>query len=353
MSARWVNRGLDALTWLVLAVMLAPIFWLVASSLQTDGQLSTGAMNLLEPTFSAFTRMWESVDFERYMINSLIICTAAALCATIFASLAGYALARFRFRGRTGLSLGVIGTQLIPGSLFLLPVFMGFIWLKQNTPIALFDTHLGMILVYTAFFTPVAIYFMRYFFAAIPKDLEEAAMVDGCTRLGAFVKIVLPAAAPGLVATFVYAFLFAWDELLFVAALDAVQRRDDPDRHPQLHRQLPGKDGPADGGRRGLDPSRAHRLLRDPALAREGHHRGGGEGMTATAPHPRPRERASGGVPLRRGDRVLPDRGRRARGRARRVDLGPVLPTCPAPWPTATPATWPAITTTAGRRTST
>jgi|SRR5688572_10127834 len=219
MSARWVNRGLDALTWLVLAVMLAPIFWLVASSLQTDGQLSTGAMNLLEPTFSAFTRMWESVDFERYMINSLIICTAAALCATIFASLAGYALARFRFRGRTGLSLGVIGTQLIPGSLFLLPVFMGFIWLKQNTPIALFDTHLGMILVYTAFFTPVAIYFMRYFFAAIPKDLEEAAMVDGCTRLGAFVKIVLPAAAPGLVATFVYAFLFAWDELLFVAAL--------------------------------------------------------------------------------------------------------------------------------------
>jgi multiple sugar transport system permease protein len=219
MSARWVNRGLDALTWLVLAVMLAPIFWLVASSLQTDGQLSTGAMNLLEPTFSAFTRMWESVDFERYMINSLIICTAAALCATIFASLAGYALARFRFRGRTGLSLGVIGTQLIPGSLFLLPVFMGFIWLKQNTPIALFDTHLGMILVYTAFFTPVAIYFMRYFFLAIPRDLEEAAMVDGCNRFTAFVKIVLPAAAPGLVATFVYAFLFAWDELLFVAAL--------------------------------------------------------------------------------------------------------------------------------------
>lgn len=219
MSARWTNRALDALTWLVLAVMLAPIFWLVVSALQTDGQLSTGAMNLFEPTFSAFTRMWESVDFERYMINSLIICTAAALCATIFASLAGYALARFKFRGATGLSLGVIGTQLIPGSLFLLPVFMGFIWLKQNTPIALFDTHLGMILVYTAFFTPVAIYFMRYFFAAIPKDLEEAAMVDGCTRLGAFVKIVLPAAAPGLVATFVYAFLFAWDELLFVAAL--------------------------------------------------------------------------------------------------------------------------------------
>ena len=219
MSSRLVNRGLDVLTWLVLAVMLAPIGWLVVSSLQTDGQLSTGAYDLLHPTLTAFSRMWQSVDFERYLVNSLIICTVAALAATAFASFAGYALARYEFRGSASLSLGVVGTQLIPGSLFLLPVFMGFIWLKQHTPISLFDTHLGMILVYTAFFTPVAIYFMRYFFAAIPRDLEEAAMVDGCTRFSAFVKIVLPAAAPGLVATFVYAFLFAWDELLFVAAL--------------------------------------------------------------------------------------------------------------------------------------
>jgi multiple sugar transport system permease protein len=219
MSARLVNRGLDALTWLVLLVMLSPIIWLVLSSLQTDGQLSTGAYDFLHPTFVAFSRMWQTVDFEKYLINSLIICTSAALAATAFASCAGYALARFKFPGATSLSLGVVGTQLIPGSLFLLPVFMGFIWLKRHTPISLFDTHLGMILVYTAFFTPVAIYFMRYFFTAIPRDLEEAAMVDGCSRFTAFVRIVLPAAAPGLVATFVYAFLFAWDELLFVAAL--------------------------------------------------------------------------------------------------------------------------------------
>jgi multiple sugar transport system permease protein len=214
-----INRGLDALTWLVLLLMLSPVLWLVASSLQTDGQLSTGAMDLLKPTFTAFSRMWQTVDFEKYLINSLIICTVAAAAATALASFAGYALARFRFKGSRPLSLGVIGTQLIPGSMFLLPTFIGFIWLKQNTPIHLYDTRLGMILVYTAFFTPVAIYFMRYFFSAIPKDLEEAAMVDGCSPFGAFVRIVLPAAAPGLIATFVYAFLFAWDELLFVASL--------------------------------------------------------------------------------------------------------------------------------------
>jgi multiple sugar transport system permease protein len=216
---RLINRGLDALTWLVLALMLAPIFWLVASSLQNDGQLARGSYDLLHPTFQAFKDMWKTIDFERYLVNSAIICTVAALLATAFASTAGYALARFRFRGAKPFGLAVIGTQLIPGSMFLLPTFIGFLWLKQHVGIQLFDTRVGMILVYTAFFTPVAIYFMRSFFQGIPRDLEEAAQVDGCTPFSAFVRIVLPNAAPGLVATFVYAFLFAWDELLFVASL--------------------------------------------------------------------------------------------------------------------------------------
>jgi multiple sugar transport system permease protein len=216
---RWTNRALTALTYGVLLVMMAPVFWLVASSTQTSGQLANGDYDLLSPTLQAFSDMWSSIDFERYLANSIVICTGAAALATAFASSAGYALARFRFRGDRAYGLTVIGTQLIPGSLFLLPVFLGFVWLKQNTPIALLDTHVGMILVYTAFFTPLAIYFMRAFFQAIPRELEEAAMVDGCTRFGAFIRVVIPNAAPGLLATFVYAFLFAWDELLFATAL--------------------------------------------------------------------------------------------------------------------------------------
>ncbi len=216
---RWTNWGLNALTYLVLIVMLAPVFWLVASSTQTTSALASGSYDLLHPSFDAFSEMWNAVDFERYLANSIVICSGAALFATAFASSAGYALARFSFRGSRPYELTVVGTQLIPGSLFLLPVFLGFVWLKQNTPIALLDTHLGLILVYTAFFTPLAIYFMRAFFQAIPRELEEAAMVDGCTRFQAFVRVVLPNATPGLVATFVYAFLFAWDELLFATAL--------------------------------------------------------------------------------------------------------------------------------------
>ena len=216
---RSIEWSLNALTYLVLALMLAPIAWLVLSSLQTSSQLATGTYDFGNPTLGAFRTMWDAVDFERYFRNSLIICTVAALLATAFAASAGYALARWRFRGSGFFGLTVIGTQLIPGTMFLLPIFLAFVWFGRNTPLRLFDTHLGMILVYTAFFTPVAIFLMRAYFQAIPRDLEDAALVDGCTSFGAFWRVVLPNAAPGLLATFVYAFLFAWDELLFVSNL--------------------------------------------------------------------------------------------------------------------------------------
>src|SRR5262245_59114739 len=151
---RLVNRGHDVLTWLVVALMLAPVFWLVASSLQNDGQLARGSYDLLHPTFTAFKNMWKTVDFERYFINSAIICTVAALLATAFASTAGYALARFRFRGARPFGLAVIGTQLIPGSMFLLPLFIRFRWLKQHVGIPPFDTRPGMILHSTGLSAP-------------------------------------------------------------------------------------------------------------------------------------------------------------------------------------------------------
>jgi multiple sugar transport system permease protein len=216
---RLAGAALTTLTWALLVLMLAPIVWLVIAALQPSSALVTGEVDVLSPTLDAFSRMWERVDFQRYLANSIVICVGAAGLATALASAAGYALARFRFRGSGGFSLAVIGTQLIPGTLFLLPIYLGFVWLNQHTPIELFDTHVGMILVYTAFFTPVSIYLMRAYFAAIPRELEDAALVDGCTPMTAFLRVVLPNAIPGLLATFVYAFLFAWDELLFVTAL--------------------------------------------------------------------------------------------------------------------------------------
>jgi multiple sugar transport system permease protein len=214
-----VGASLTALTYVFVGLMIAPIAWLLIASVQERISLATGEYDLLNPTFEAYRTMWGAVDFGRYFKNSLIICSVATLLATAFAASAGYALSRFRFRGSGAFSLGVIGTQLVPGSMFLLPLFLGFVWADRSLGVQLFDTYQGMILVYTAFFTPVAIFLMRAYFMAIPRELEEAALVDGCTRFGAFVRVVLPNAAPGIVATAVYAFLFAWDELLFASNL--------------------------------------------------------------------------------------------------------------------------------------
>src|SRR5919112_3762573 len=106
---RWTHLGLNALTYLILLVMMAPVLWLVASSLQTSGQLANGEYDLLDLTLASFGDMWRSIDFERYLANSLLICTGAAAVATAFASLAGYALARFRFRGDRAYGMAVIG----------------------------------------------------------------------------------------------------------------------------------------------------------------------------------------------------------------------------------------------------
>src|SRR5919204_3138400 len=138
-TPRLTYWSLNLLTYAVVGVLIAPVVWLVLGSLQTSGQLANGTYDFLHPTIASYREMWDTIDFERYFVNSLVICSSAALLATAFASSAGYALARFRFRGADAFSLTVIGTQLIPGSMFLLPIFLGFIWLNQNTPVQLYD----------------------------------------------------------------------------------------------------------------------------------------------------------------------------------------------------------------------
>ena len=206
---RLVDRGLDALTWLVLGVMLAPVLWLVAASLQTDGQLSNGTMDLLQPTFSAFRDMWDSVDFERYFINSLIIVTLAATLATAFSASAGYALSRFRFRGKALVSLVLLLTQTFPLVMVIPPIYriMGQLGLTDNL--------YGLIIIYTAFNIAFATFLMQSFLDGVPKDLEEAAMIDGCTRLAALRRVILPLTLPGMGATVAFVFTAAWSELLF------------------------------------------------------------------------------------------------------------------------------------------
>lgn len=213
------HLALNLLTLLVTAVMLFPVAWMVLASLQTNQGLLTGDVDLAHPRWENYLEMWRNIQLALFFRNSLLVCGATTLLATLLATTAGYALARFRFPGADLFGMTVIATQLIPGIMFLIPLYLLFLWMRDRLGIPLLNTFPGMILVYTAFFTPASIWIMRGFFARLPRELEEAALLDGCTRWQAFWRVILPLSAPGLVATAVYIFLAAWDELLFAWVL--------------------------------------------------------------------------------------------------------------------------------------
>jgi multiple sugar transport system permease protein len=218
---RAFERACDLLLLFLILFMVAPVLFLIVSSFKTREEVTSGAA-LLPTTwmFSNYPDMWSRVHFGTSLLNSLIICGATTLIATLLASMTGYALARFRFPGADLFSVTVLGTQLIPGTLFLIPLFLTFLAIKNHTGIPLIGSNFGAIVLYTGFFLPMSLFILRGFFAAIPVDLEQQAMVDGCTRFGAFWRIALPLAMPGLVSTAVYVFLTAWDELVFAWVLN-------------------------------------------------------------------------------------------------------------------------------------
>lgn len=216
-----LDRGGDILLLVIIALMLLPIIFLIVGSFKSREEFAVGSNFFPEVWhFENYNEMWTRVKFGTYFSNSLIICGITTLVVTILASMSGYALARFRFPGAGGLSMAILGTQLVPGTLFLIPLYMTFLWMKNNLGIPLIGTNFGAIVLYVGFFLPISLWIQRSFFATIPIDLEEQAMVDGATRFQAFVYIVMPLAGPGVISTAIFVFLTAWDELLFAWVLN-------------------------------------------------------------------------------------------------------------------------------------
>jgi multiple sugar transport system permease protein len=220
-STRRRHLALNALTWAIVAVSLLPIVWMLLASLSSASDIEAGT-----PLASGdglhwanYRDLWRQVDFFTYFRNSVIVCGLSTVLATACAACAAYALARFRFRGARTVSLLFTVTQVIPGMLFFLPLYMLYRDLGQRWGLTMLDTWRGLVFLYVALFTPACIWIMRGFFVAIPRELEDAAIVDGCSRFGAFVRIVLPISAPGLIATAIFVFLLAWDELFFAWVL--------------------------------------------------------------------------------------------------------------------------------------
>lgn len=197
---------------------VGPIIWMITTSLMTQGEIATGKLGM--PTnFKNYFEMWKNVNFFQYFKNSVIVCASTTAVALTIATLAGYAVSRFNFPGSSIFGATVLATQMVPGIMFLLPLYLLFIRVQDALGIRLINTYPGIVIVYSAFFIPFSIWILRGFFASIPIELEEAAIIDGCSRFGAFVKVILPVAKVGLIATGIYIFLMAWDELLFAWVL--------------------------------------------------------------------------------------------------------------------------------------
>jgi multiple sugar transport system permease protein len=199
---------------------LFPIWVMITSSVKPLGEvLDSFTWWPQHITFQPYIDIWRTVPLAQYFVNSLIVCTAATAVSLVIAVFAAYAVSRWRFRGRGVFTTTVLSTQMFPGILFLLPLFLIFINVTQATGIPLIGTRLGLVITYLTFSLPFSIWMLAGYFDAIPRDLDEAAKVDGTGSMGALWHVLLPAARPGLVAVGIYSFMTSWGELLFASVL--------------------------------------------------------------------------------------------------------------------------------------
>ncbi len=201
-----------------LAVTVVPLAWMVETSFKPNPEITQdGTLYPHSPTFANYERLFSTRDFGAFLLNSVAITSISVLISLILGSVAAYVIARFRLAFRLDRRVGgtLIVGRIIPGIVIVIPLYL--VVLKLN----LINTLLGLIIIYTAVNLTFVVWMMESFFREIPIDLEEAAMVDGDSRLTAFRRIVLPLAAPGLAATAIFAVIVTFNEFLFALVLTA------------------------------------------------------------------------------------------------------------------------------------
>ena len=208
-----------ALIWVFLIMVciycLIPFAWMLSTSLKTEAEAFRIPPTWipLEATIDSYIGIWVRKNFGIYFLNSTIISLATAILSTFFGALAGYGFSRFLFRGRKFLIGFFLATQMLPGVLLVGPYF------KILSRLGLYDTRTGLIIAFLTICLPFSTWMMKGFIDKVPLELDQSAMVDGCSRIGLFFKIVLPIVAPGMVATILFAFLLAWGDLLWALCL--------------------------------------------------------------------------------------------------------------------------------------
>jgi len=192
------------------AFMAAPIVWIAATSVQPYINLTDvpPRFRVSDITFGAYRKLFEDVNFLKSLRNTVIVTSASSLLTIVLASMSAFAVSFFRFRGKSAILFMMTSLQMAPAIALLIPLFM----LLRS--FSLIDTYLGTILVMSLFITPLAVWMLKSYYQKIPIELLEAARIDGCSRLGAMVRIVLPLGGTGIFATFIFCFITSWNELL-------------------------------------------------------------------------------------------------------------------------------------------
>ncbi|NHT75506.1 carbohydrate ABC transporter permease [Rhizobiaceae bacterium CRRU44] len=208
-----IAHRLAILAYVVFA--LFPLYWLLKVSVTPNDLLYSEGVRMWpsHATLEHYRYVLENSAFPIFFRNSLIVAGSTALAVTLISSLSGYALSRFVFRGKYAVVALMLITQMFPLVMLVAPIF------KMLSPLGLTNSLTGLIIVYTAFNVPFATFLMQSFFDGIPRDLEDAAMIDGASRFTAFRQIILPLTLPGIAATLGFVFTAAWSELLFALML--------------------------------------------------------------------------------------------------------------------------------------
>jgi multiple sugar transport system permease protein len=207
---------------LVLLVLLLPFLWLLQMSFKTNELILQFPPPLIfTPTLENYSALWHSA-FSGSFVNSLLSASSSTLLALLFGVPGAYALSRWTGRGRGALRFAILVTRMAPPIAFTIPFFLFYRW------IGLLDTVTGLVLVYTSFNLPLVIWMMQPFFETVPASLEEAALVDGASHRVIFTRIMLPMVTPGIAATAILCFLYAWNDFFFALILTRTAARTAP-----------------------------------------------------------------------------------------------------------------------------
>ncbi len=206
---------LNLFAWAIVLVVAFPLFWMVVTSIKPQSELFARPPTFLPQTitFEHYAKLLWQTNFLTYFKNSVILSLATTLVVVSIATMGAFALVRFKFRGRETLAFLVLFTYLLPSVVLIIPLYLLLVSLGLS------NTIFSLVIAYTTFALPYALWLLRSFMAGIPEDLESAALVDGATRMGAFRDIILPQLLPGIISTALFTFILSWNEYLYALVL--------------------------------------------------------------------------------------------------------------------------------------